>query len=197
MPRIDKKLNLVIPIYTDDDTPKIKAYTHSQPISAEIFEIYQEPLALAYSMIFGGGYAALSGQRIAATLLRKAAKRLGVLDGEDGVEKGFFRELRRLTNVIVAGDNGWQSMMLFDAEKAGALDKEELQEVEAAIVFFIVVSAIMPKSERREAVTYAAGLWGAQVTLLTTTEFLNSCKTSTVTDSSGESPTSEASLPKS
>ena len=80
--RIDRRLNLVIPI----DGAAGRFYLHSMPVSRVVFEQYFLVLAKTFSAIYGEGLSALSGPRVAAMMLKRIAQRDGSWEGQDGVE---------------------------------------------------------------------------------------------------------------
>jgi hypothetical protein len=207
-PRIDRKLNLVVPIYGDEiakldgagqpvlDENKqpvmeapIVAWVHSTPLSAEIIDRYFMVITQTFSAIFSQGLGVVGGPAAAMRLLRSGAQNSGIwADNEKtgvGVENGLVAEIRRLTMVSINEGSGWASVPLQVAQAKGFLTTEDVSEVENAIVFFIVVSATLPRTERKAMVQGAAALWGALVTSLNSTEWTASLTTSTATGSSG------------
>lgn len=180
--RIDKRLNIVIPIERSDGT---QISVHSTPISADVWDRYWEPISIAWSHIMTK-HGPLSGPKIADKLLRDVAKSLGVWNTPEGVEAGLMPEIHRLTNVVVCGKRGWETIPYQDAIDKRLIDVEDLAEIEAGIVFFTVVSAAHKRAETKEYLEGATRLWNAQVTLLTCTEYMNSLRTSIATGNSGE-----------
>ncbi|HEY6927217.1 MAG TPA: hypothetical protein VI653_27320 [Steroidobacteraceae bacterium] len=184
--RIDKRLNLVIPVYRDDGS---RLFVHSTPVSSDLFDTYWEPVGKAFSSIYSGGFGIIGGPRIAAKMLQKVATEMGRWDGPKGVRMGLVAEAHRLTNVLVPREKGgWETVPFDDARKT-MLDKEDVSEIEGAIAFFTVVSLIHRRTEQAEVLAGAGGLWGAQTTSLDCTAFTNSLTTSTETESSGETQT--------
>lgn len=172
--KLNKKLNLVIPV---DDTSHGTIYIHSTPIALSIFEAYFEVLSAAHTAIFREGYqsAILSGSRVAAMHLRKCADRLQMRQEVDG---GLMPEIERLTNVIaLENGKGWITHPYYEAK--AWLDDEDRSQVENAIAFFIVNSAVTPKRDLPDILGRIAPLWGAQSTSSTCTEFAGSLPTST------------------
>ena len=60
---INRKLNLVIPIERADGS---QIFTHSTPISAEVFDKYFLVIAKTFSAIYSEGLGPLGGPRVAA-----------------------------------------------------------------------------------------------------------------------------------
>src|SRR5665213_1626605 len=95
---IDQNLNLVIPIYGDND--QIIAWVHSTPIGREVFETYFRVIGRTFAAIHGDEADSLgqaAGPRMAALLLRDEAKKMGQWEGEAGIERGLVNEIKRLT----------------------------------------------------------------------------------------------------
>lgn len=183
---INKKLNLVIPIERDDGS---RIYIHSAPISREVFEMYFRVMARAFADIQKLGMAVALGPKLAEISLRQIAKESGQWDGDDGVERGLMGEIRRLSNVIVPGPNGWRAMPLTDAIGDKLIEPEDIEEAEGAIVFFILSSAMSPKSVLAINLQATTEWWGSQITSSNCTEFARSLPTLTATGNSGATAT--------
>lgn len=183
--KIDKRMNLVIPVEREDG-PTV--YVHATPVSAETFNQHFRIIAKVWSEIAADGFGVASGPRIAAKILRDIAERENVWDGAGGVEMTLMQEIKRLTMVLTPG-GAKPPMLVIDAVKAGLLDAEEQDIVENAIVFFTAASLMLRGEQRRAMLEASAGLWAAQLTLLNSTAFLGSLPTSTETDNSGGTAT--------
>lgn len=176
--KIDEKLNLVIEVEGD----KGSVWVHSTPIGRETFKRYYLPLAKAFSKIYKEGLDVTSGPRVAAMVVEDVSRELGIWEGEGGVENGLMAEIRRLSNVIVPGDKGgWVSIPLESALNEKRFSEEEAAEVENAVCFFIVASAMHSRSDRKVALLGMTSLWTGQITSLSSTEFAASLRTSTET----------------
>lgn len=184
--RIDKRLNLVIPVERDDGT---RIFVHSTPVSSDLFDTYWEPVGKAFSAIYSGGFGVIAGPRIAAKMLQKVSKELGKWDGPAGVRQGLVAEAHRLTNVLVSGKRGWEMIPFVDACSSGVIDKAEADEIEGALAFFTVASLTHRKADLPSVMAGAAQIWGAQTESLGCTEFRNSLATLSETGNSGETPT--------
>ncbi len=186
--RIDKRLHLVIPVYSDDG--EIVAYVHSTPLDEEVVDRYFMVLAQTYAAIFSQGIGLAAGPSHALRILKFVATERGVWfddsSGKIGVERGLIEEIRRLTMVAALSKEAkWEQLPLQVAIDRGVLNNEDRSEVENAIVFFIVGCATIPRVSRQGLLGAAAELWGAQVTSSPFTEWLSSLKTSIATVSSG------------
>lgn len=178
MIRIDKKLNLVIPIEDQGGT----FYVHATPLSHQVFEKYYKVLARTFTVIVSM-YSEVSGPRVALMTLREVAENIGM---KDDVEQGLIPEIRRSTNMLVPAEGGgFETVMFQTALDRKMLSEEDVSEVENALAFFTVYSAMLKRAQRVELLDGAAKMWGAQVTSLSVTEFGASLKTSTEKESSG------------
>lgn len=205
--KIDKNLNFVVPIYgevkvkTDaagkpeigeDGRPvvvqPVEAYVHSTPLAVETIDKYFLILGQTFSQIFNLGLGAAAGPGMAMRLLRKLATSNDTWEdagGELGVKNGLVEEIRRRTMVIARGERGWEPLPLQVAVDQNRLSAEDKAEVENAIVFFICVSATLNRDQRRRMLEAAAGLWNAQLSSSSSTDFAASLPTSTATGSFG------------
>lgn len=179
--KIDRKLNLVIPIEREDGT----VYVHSMPLGAEVFDKYYLVIAKAFAAIYKEGLSFIAGPRVAARTIETVAKDLGVWDGPEGVEIGLLGEIRRLSNMLVLDKDGWRSMPLDTAVKQGLLDAEEQAEVLNFTCFFIVSSAMHKLSERTANLQMFARVWSVQITSSTITDFKATLLISTVAETTG------------
>lgn len=189
--KINKPLNFVIPIYDSEDTIDAKGnkiyavpscWVHSTPIRQETFERWHLLLSKVFSSIYGEGLDYRVGPRVASLRLREIAEGMKIWDGPDGAEVGLVAEIRRLTNVIYPNKLDvvpWQMAV-------ASIDPSDVSEVENAITFFTLASHIHRKHELRIILEGAAGIWSAQITSLTCTEFSISSRTSTEAGNSGE-----------
>jgi hypothetical protein len=196
--RIDRKLNLVVPIYEDnsDDSPVI-AYVHSTPLAEVVVDRYFMVLGQTYNAIFSQGLGFAAGPGHAMRVLRHIATERGVWedqkDGTTGVARGLVEEIRRLTNVAAIDKEGrWNALPLAVALNQGVISEDDKTEVENAIAFFIASCATLNRAQREGVLKAAGEIWGAQISYLGFTEFLNSLRTSTATGNSGEKSPADA-----
>lgn len=181
--RINRALNLVMTVETDAG----EIYAHSTPVSKTIFRKFFLVMARAHTMIFQVGGGVASGPKIAAMTLEEAAKQMSVWEGPEGVEKGLFPEIRRLTNVIVPSPRGgWQHLPLQDAQAQGSITEDDAADIESAATFFTLASAMQHREGLIATTSGMQLLWGAQITSLNCTDFAAGLPISTETASSGE-----------
>jgi hypothetical protein len=185
--RIDRRLNLVVPVERSaGDT----AYVHSQPMSRLAFEENFLIVSKVFSAIYSEGLNVFSGPRVAALLMRRIARLEAKSEEEaeriaETVEKSFFREIRRLSSLILIQDTGWETVPLQEALDRSLLSEDDAAEVENAVTFFTVASAMHRRADLRAVLDGAVQLWGAQTTPLNSTEFAHSLRTSTAGASTG------------
>jgi hypothetical protein len=174
----------VIPVERDGGP----VYVHSMPISREVFERYFMTIAKTFGRIMVEGLAHTS-PRIAMLMLRKTAQDDGNWSGAGGVELGLVSEIRRLTNVLLPSDNGWEMLSWHDAVREKRLDDEEVAEVENLLAFFILSAAMRRRKEHEEMMEAMAEAFNLQTTSLDCTEFASSLPTLTATGSTGATST--------
>ena len=129
----------------------------------------------------------LSGPRICKLMLQRIAEHDGTWepkDGSPGVKATLLAEITRLSNVVLPGDRGWQTMPLETAINRQLLDEEEIAEVEGALVFFTCVSAILRRATVPGILAEVSSLWPMQTTLSNVTEWTASLPTLTETETS-------------
>lgn len=170
--KIDKRMNLVIPIERDDGP----IYVHSTPISQATFEQNFVAISRTFSRIYNEGLGVMAGPRIAALMLRQVA-------ADTGADvSGLMNEINRLTNVIVGGE----IIPFDDAMRRKMLDDSEASEAEGAIVFFMVASSMHKRSDLPAIHAGMSKLWDAAFTSLNATEYRRSLPTSTEGGNTGE-----------
>ena len=174
---INRRLNLVVPITREKD----KIYVHSSPISLDVFKANFKVIGRTFetlNTLFGP----TSGPRVAAMTLDSVATDLGL----EAETQSLKNEMRRLSNVIVPTNAGWETIPLQDALDKKLINDEDASEVENAIVFFTVLSWMPRKEVRQELMEIPVKILGARLESSTCTEYANSLKTSSDAGSSGE-----------
>lgn len=190
--RIDRNLNIVIPVETDTGL----VHVHSMPISTDAFHRYHLIIAKTFARIYNQGLGALAGPRVAALLLRETAKDLAPVGaGAQAAEvaareaDGLLAEIRRLSNVSMPTPRGWETIPCEEARNRGVISADDWEDVENILVFFIVACAMQRGEELETARQMTAALLGVEYTSLNCTGFTASLRTSTETDSSSAKPT--------
>lgn len=182
--KIDKNLRLVLPIESDEGT----VYVHAAAIGREVFEQYFVVISKAFSAIYNEGLGVTAGPRIAMMMIRKVAAELGA---DKDVERGLINEMKRLANVAVPSERGWETLPFDEAVAKGHLGPDEVSEVENALGFFSLVSAMHLRRERESILKGAVSLWGGRLTSSDLTEFCRSLTTSSPVAPSGATTASQ------
>lgn len=178
--KINKSLNLVSKVVSDDGTIM---HVHSAPITLDLFDAHADVLEDTFShYVVNQERLRLAARRSHKRML-SIAERMGKLDE---VKNGLLPEVRRLTNVAMFAKGKWQDLGYQEVYDRQFLDPETLDEIEGRIAFFTAASHLFPRQERETWMTGALGLWGAQITSLDFTAYLNFLVTSTADASSGE-----------
>ena len=172
--KINRALNLVISVDG--------MFVHSTPISREIFEAYYKVLAKTHATIFSEGLGIVSGPGIAYLALKDMALEMRAWDD---VQAGLINEIVRLSNVMIAGDAGWQMVPLQIAIDQKKIDEDSIAEVMGQLVFFTCVSKVLRANLGTEMMTAAAALWGSEVTALSCTDYRSSLPISTAVENTG------------
>lgn len=180
--KIDNKLNLVIPVSSENGD----IYVHATPITRDVFEKYFLIISKTFAAIYGEGLGTVAGPRVASLMLKKIAVDAGEWDGPQGVNNGLMNEIRRLTNVVMASDNGWQTMQYQDAVNKQMIGQDDIDEIEGNIIFFICASAVHKRPLIAGVLAMMSNLWGTQTTSLNCTEFGRSLPTLTEAENTGE-----------
>jgi hypothetical protein len=180
---INKKLNLVIPIDIDDKT---KIWFYSSPISREVFEANYLLLVKTLSNMYYNGVGPGMAPRIASLALRDIAKEM---DDKKDISIPFIQEIYRLTFVFMIdpSTHKWKPLPYLEVKSKHLVDEDTLMEVENALVYFTVASAIHLRSELPTLMVGLNQIWGAQTTSLNAMEYCNSLTTLTQEESIGES----------
>jgi hypothetical protein len=178
---INKKLNLVIPIEENDVA---KAWIHSTPISKEVFESNYLLLVRTLSDLYGNGVGPVMAVRVAKLGLIDTAKKMN--DQQD-ISINLINEIHRLTSIIMPNSAGrWESLPYDVVSSRHLLDEDSLAEVENALVYFIVASAIHLKNELPAVYQGLYQIWNAQTISLNAMEYSNSLPILISTENTGE-----------
>jgi hypothetical protein len=183
--RIDRELNLVLPINLGD----ADGYVHSMPISRAAFEGSYKIIAAAYSEIWSGGaeQAFRAGPRIAALEIKEAGKTLAIKRGlvdeagnarSDGGALALMQEIQRLSNIIAPTENGWEVLPVNVAIGRNIISKSDWEEVENSLAFFTLVSAMTEKARLEAFWQMVAPMVSFQIVSQNCTEYSQSLPTS-------------------
>lgn len=178
--KIDKDLNLVVTVERADGS---EVHAHCVPLPLDVFKQHFMTLSGAFSQIFGRGmaFASAAGPRVAWLTLEKIGRQEGEWDGG-----GLCAHISRLCTVLAPdGKGAWASMLLTDAVAQKIIDEEDALEVQGVVAFFICVSAVARRGDRRQILDLSLPIWGGRTTSSTVTEFQRSLPMSTAVVRSG------------
>ena len=179
---LNRKLNFVVPV---EITPGVTVYVHSTPIGREVFETYYRSIAKTFTELFSAGLAR-TGVRVAKLMLQEVSRDMGLWDGPKGVNAGLVGEIHRLTNVVHPSGYGWVTTPFEDALREKMFDDDDVSEIENALVFFTLASAMVKKTELGQILDGALSLWGAYTESLDCMGLKGSLSTSTLPAATGE-----------
>lgn len=170
--KLDRKLNLVIPI--DTDTGRI--FVHSVPVSKTVFDEHWLVLSKTFALIMSQGLSVIAGPRVAYLALKDVAKQMDVWEK---VANTLINEIARQTHVIIAvPDKGYQTLPLETVRVKDMIDDDTFSEILGQLVFFTLISTMQTRNQAVMMMESAGGLWGSEITASDCTAFVNSLPTS-------------------
>jgi hypothetical protein len=183
--RIDKRLNLIIPVETENG----RFYVHSTPLSRDVFERYFLVISKTFAAIHAEGLGSFGGPRVAYLMLKKIAIDSGCWEGLGGVENGLLSEIKRLSTVIAPTESGYRQMPIESAINGELFNDDDVDDIMGYAVFFICVSAMHKRELVAGTMAIVNSLWSTETSLLSCMEYLNLLPTSIAIDNSGETVT--------
>ena len=180
--KIDRNLNLVIPIQSEKHGI---VYAHSVPISRDVFEQFYLELGKVFSQCFDSiseSHLVLSAPQLAYPALKSLSKKAGTWDE---VKKGLVNEIMRLTNIIVSGDRGWETIPFDSAVKRELINEDEEAEILSSGIFFTAISKVAPKDLKSSFLQMAGSLRNWELLSSDSTAYRNSLPTLTKDESTG------------
>ena len=189
--KIDEQRRLVLPVVSGTVTTKVDGkdvsedtvliHAYHVPISKAVYEANFRVLAATRSALASKGqhYLMGSGPRVASLTLkdegRKDAATRGMIneDGKivDEETPALLAEIKRLTNILCATQNGWDLLPVDVAIQQGKIDEEDWEEAQSAIVFFTCHVSMAKKSGLTKASELMASLVSGSTTSLPPMEF--------------------------
>ena len=172
--KIDRKtLSLVVPV--DQENGKT-LYVHIRPLSREVFEQNYKIIGQTINLLYAEGLG-VGAPRLAALGLKDLAIKQKIWPE---IEAGLVAEMHRGASVLAQGETGrYETFMWDDAVARGVISEDDALEVDGAIIFFTVASCMHTRKELTDVIATLSGMWGAQPSYLTPTEYANSLKTPT------------------
>jgi len=192
--KIDKRLNLVLAVPQDDEGNM--AYVHSVPIMRETYEANHRLLTRTMVRMVTDDLGMGAMTRVAMYNLRDVA---GEMDGPRGdtfgkAAESLIQEIRRLSNVRVAGERGWENLPLEEAYNKKLFGDDANAEVMNALVFFTLASWFYRPNERSMMYEILKG-YDAQIVSSSFTEFQTSLPILTLDENTGAKAATPSSLP--
>ena len=184
--KLDRNLNLVMQVQTEKSGV---VYIHSASISRSVFEQFYLELGKVFSQCFDSvnqAHLALSAPQLAYPALKSIATKAGNWDGAGGVKFGLINEIIRLTNVLISGENGWESMPLDVAIKRDILSDDDEAEILSSLVFFTAISKVAPKDLKNSFLEMAGALRSWDLSSLACMEYMNGLPILTTKEPTGK-----------
>jgi hypothetical protein len=184
--KINKKLNLIMPLETEEAGI---IYIHSSPIGKEVFETYYAELGKVFSQCIDLGNQAhliLTAPQLAYSALKSIAIKENRWEGQGGIKFGLVNEIIRLTNVLIAKENGWESIPFDLAIKREILTEDEEYEILSAIVFFTAISKVAPKDMKVPFLEMVGASRNWEISSLDVTEYMNGLPILTKKENTGK-----------
>lgn len=186
-PTINKRLNLVLSVERLD---KSIVHVHSVPISREVYETHYTFITMVMSSMYSDDFSPATCSRIAYHRMRELAAREENRSRFGDIDKTLLAEIWRLTNVLVPGDRGWETVPFYEvmegANGQGPLDLDDVREVQNYICFFTAASWGHTSRGEREAMYEVLTRYGAQITPSDVTVHKNSLSISKPDENTGE-----------
>lgn len=189
---IDRKLNLVLTLdkevgrEKDPETGEEKkvfkpyAYVHHTPILKAVYDSHFWILTQAVHKLYSARMTPAIASRVAMGVLMQVAKENGA---EKSITEGLLPEIWRNTMVMMQTENGYEQIPLHEAERS--MPADDVREVRNYVSFFTAASWFHWRQEREDGLYPAMIDSGAQIVSLTSTEYLDSLRTSMPLESSG------------
>jgi hypothetical protein len=181
--KLNRKLNIVLKTEGVDGTD---IYIHSMPIGINTFKDNYLVISRTFTGIYTNGLGPVTGPKVAKYMLLDQAEQLGL---KEHTEKSLLLEVSRLTNAVVLGNNGWETLPYSEVKKRSLLDEESAEEAENILIYFTCASSVRLRTEIDLTFNGLQLLWDAQTTSLNVTEFMHSLPTSTPKENTGENVT--------
>ncbi len=181
--KIDKRLNIVLEV-PRENRPSI--FIHSVPIGTNVYEANYRLITKTAVAMYGDGLAPGACSRICALALRSTAQEMDAGGGDtyrSGAES-LLQEIWRLTNVLMPGPRGWETVPFHEVIHNNTLEEEQIKEVQNILSFFTVASWFHRESERKD-IYEILKKFGAQIVSSNVTEFSSSLPTSTAPGTTG------------
>ena len=164
-------------------------YVHSVSIGRSVFEQFYLELGKVFSQCFDSvnqAHLALSAPQLAYPALKSMAIKAGNWEGAGGVKFGLVNEIIRLTNVVIAGENGWETIPFGTAVTRGLLDEDDESEALSSLIFFTAISKVAPKDLKNSFLEMAGSLRNWELSSLDSMEYMSGLPILTKKESTGK-----------
>ena len=164
-------------------------FIHSASLSRSVFEQFYLELGKVFSQCFDSinqAHLALSAPQLAYPALKALAIKAGNWEGAGGVQFGLVNEIKRLTNVLVNTEKGWESLPFDVAVKREYLDEDDEAEALSSLVFFTAISKVAPKDLKNSFLEMAGALRSWELSSLDSMEYMNGLQTSIKKEPTGK-----------
>lgn len=190
--KIDKRLNIVLAVPQDEGSV---AYVHSVPITRETYEANHRLLTRTMVRMVTDDLGMGAMTRVAMLNLRDVAREMDGPGGEafGKAAESLITEIRRLSNIRMAGERGWEDLPLEEAYQKKLFDDDSMSEVLNALVFFTLASWFYRPREREMMYEILKG-YDAQIVSSNFTEFRVSLPTLTPAENTGVSLATQSSV---
>lgn len=178
MLKLDKRLNIALEVPRENE-PSL--FIHSVPIGKEVYEANYRLITRTAITMYGDGMAPGACARVAMLALRDTAKEMdgnGPGDQYRRSAESLLQEIWRLTNVLMPGLKGWETVPFHEIKTNNVLLEEQITEVENILAYFTVLSWFHRESERKD-IYEMLKTFGAQIVSLNVTEYSSSLPIST------------------
>jgi hypothetical protein len=186
-PILDKRLNLVLEVERPDGST---CYVHHQPISRQMWKTHYTYLSIVINSLYADGFPPSTCARICYNRMQEIAEQQKERFGD--LQKTLFAEIWRLTNVMVPGDNGLETMSFYDVMKSDKIfDADNLEEVQNFVCFFTAASWVhgLNRKEREAFQLLMTSGFGVQTTASSVTEYKSSIPISKPEENTGAKET--------
>ena len=177
---VTRQLNLIVHIELASGAT---GHVHAAPVSRQVFEDHFLVMTKTLTALYQEGLGSTTGPGVAYLMLKRTASNMGIWDE---VNARLIAEIHRLANVAMpaADGRGWSLTPLHDVIRDSLIDEEQLGELNNALVFFILASAVQKRSQRPSTIENMCGIWETSTTRSALTEWIASLPTSTGTETS-------------
>lgn len=183
LPKVDRRLNIVFDVDRPDGS---RIHVHHTPIGRPVFEAHARTIARAFSTMYTENITGLIAARVALPMLMETARDM---NREESIKAQLLPEIWRLTNALIPGEKGYETVPFHDVMARQMLDEDTIEEIKSAIVFFTLGSWVHSRSELTSLIYPLMESLGCHIVSQDSTDYSTSLTTSTPVESTGEKAT--------